>query len=107
MRALLTRLRILIPGVFAMAVAAGLYAYPWPSPGLVWASIMAGPLAPLVGITIFDSAKPLIPVLLAAFFAVGVVLDPIKQEKWSGFTSALALFMWFFTGLLITIYYRS
>ncbi len=104
---LLKRFRIILPGIILMALTAAVYAYPWPDSPRVWSSIMAGPFASMIGNTRFDAEGRVIPMILGAVYLAGILLDPIKQRKWAGFVSATSMFIWFFTGLMVTIYYRA
>ena len=104
---LLKRLRIILPGIVLMAFLAAVYAYPWPDNQRVWTSIMAGPFASTIGETSFDSSSFVVPSILAVVYLAGISLDSIKQQKWAGFISATSMFIWFFTGLMVTIYYRA
>jgi len=98
--------RILLPGLAAMALLAWIYAYPWPAAPRVWASIMSGPLASLWGLTRFDPDHWIGPGLLALLYLPGLLADPVKQTRASAFISVLGLFIWFFTGLMVTIHFR-
>ena len=104
---MLQRGRIILPGLAAMALVAWVYAYPWPAAPRVWASIMSGPLASLWGLTRFDAESWLWPAFLALLYLPGVLADVVKQTRASAFISTLGLFVWFFTGLMVTIHFGN
>jgi len=101
------RLRVIVPGILLMGLASALYAFAYEDTARVWLSIMSGPLSSLRGYTRFDPNSWLIPVILTLFYATGALMDALKQKKWSWFVSVTFLFIWFFTGLLVTIYFRA